>query len=255
MAKTLIGTATTDVNGVATITYTATGIGDIIIQAESGDLLTETLQIEDCLINNVASSTDLSLFGSVMHWNGTRISSLSYDSSKEAYKLITGSGTNHSFIPINALTGSGDVKMEMDIMSGGSYSYPGFAIVYWSSTSTDSVNTGKSFHYRGITGYNGWLEGMGDGYNSYKSTPASVSANTWYHLVVELEGDECRYKLYNSTQTSLLASDTRNLFHSDDYTRYIGLICGWDGETTKWYKNIKVKPIQSSIDVNNTISP
>ena len=47
MAKTLIGTATTDANGVATITYTATGTGDMTIQAESGNLSSETYKVQD----------------------------------------------------------------------------------------------------------------------------------------------------------------------------------------------------------------
>ena len=47
MIKTLIGTATTDANGVATITYTATGTGDVTIQAESGNLSSETYSLED----------------------------------------------------------------------------------------------------------------------------------------------------------------------------------------------------------------
>ena len=47
MTKTLIGTATTDANGVATITYTATGAGDVTIQAESGNLSSETHKVQD----------------------------------------------------------------------------------------------------------------------------------------------------------------------------------------------------------------
>ena len=47
MAKTLIGTATTDANGVATITYTATGADDVTIQAESGNLSSETHKVQD----------------------------------------------------------------------------------------------------------------------------------------------------------------------------------------------------------------
>ena len=47
MTKTLIGTATTDANGVATITYTATGAGDVKIQAESGNLSSETYKVQD----------------------------------------------------------------------------------------------------------------------------------------------------------------------------------------------------------------
>lgn len=51
MAKTLIGTATTDANGVATITYESTGAGDINIVAEcensSDTLASETYEVCD----------------------------------------------------------------------------------------------------------------------------------------------------------------------------------------------------------------
>lgn len=52
MTKTLIGTATTDANGVATITYESTGAGDVNIIAEcessSGTLVSEIYEVEDC---------------------------------------------------------------------------------------------------------------------------------------------------------------------------------------------------------------
>ena len=49
MAKTLIGTATTDGNGVATITYEAKGEGDVTIVAESGRLSSGPYDIKDAI--------------------------------------------------------------------------------------------------------------------------------------------------------------------------------------------------------------
>ena len=197
------------------------------------------IRISFCILDDIASQSGLSIFGTVKHFSGTRSSSLSYDSNQQAYKLVTGSGNNHSFFPINALTGIKNIHFEMDIKSGGSYSYPGFVVYYWGSDAIDSESTYKQVHYRGITGYNGWIEGFGTGMSTYKTTQSSVSSNTWYHIIVDIDNYECSYKLYNANQTVLLYSDTRILYHGEDYTPYYGIICGYDGGTTKYYKNIK----------------
>ena len=44
-----LGTAQTDSNGVATKTYTSTGVGDISLTASDGTLVSETFSIEDCI--------------------------------------------------------------------------------------------------------------------------------------------------------------------------------------------------------------
>ena len=44
-----IGTATTDSNGEATLTYTATGIGDMSLTAKIGTLVSEIYSLEDCI--------------------------------------------------------------------------------------------------------------------------------------------------------------------------------------------------------------
>lgn len=49
MARKLIGTAVTDENGEATITYTGTGAGQLNIVAESGTFVSETCSILDCI--------------------------------------------------------------------------------------------------------------------------------------------------------------------------------------------------------------
>lgn len=48
MARRLIGTAVTDSNGEATITYTGTGAGKLNVVAESGTFLSETYELIDC---------------------------------------------------------------------------------------------------------------------------------------------------------------------------------------------------------------
>ena len=92
MAKILIGTATTDANGVATITYTATGAGDVTIQAESGNLSSETYKVQD-----------------IYFYRG------------QEYSLTKSSGSvlNQAFDPNIALTLPSNCKISFEIYSTG----------------------------------------------------------------------------------------------------------------------------------------
>lgn len=53
---TVLGTATTDSNGVATLNYNSQGIGDIFITANISDLYSNSILIEDCQYYNDGSS-------------------------------------------------------------------------------------------------------------------------------------------------------------------------------------------------------
>ena len=57
MARRLIGTAVTDANGEATITYTGTGAGQLNVVAESGTFVSETYSIHDCLFADRGDGT------------------------------------------------------------------------------------------------------------------------------------------------------------------------------------------------------
>lgn len=60
MARKLIGTAVTDENGEATITYTGTGAGKLNIVAESGTFVSETYELIDGLFQDVGVNSDCS---------------------------------------------------------------------------------------------------------------------------------------------------------------------------------------------------
>ena len=203
-------------------------------------MLSEIYKLFIYLINEGNSSTEgLSLFGSVMHYNGTRSSTISYDSSEQAYKVISGSGGySQSMFPIIPLTGYKNIHIELEI-KGGSYSYPAIGIVYWGENSTDSAATGKSWHWRGIVPNTGWTEGFGDSITGYKTTTPSTSNNTWYKISIDLIDDECTFKLYDMSG-ALLRTDIKTLPHLDNnYTMYYGVSCGYDSSRTKWYRKIK----------------
>lgn len=53
----LLGTATTNVNGVATYNYTSQGVGDVIFTANIGKLVSREYMVEDCLFYDPTEST------------------------------------------------------------------------------------------------------------------------------------------------------------------------------------------------------
>lgn len=239
----LVGTMTDNNDGTYNYVYTSTGAGDISFYAKSEDLISENCIIQDWEIYETSSSSNgLSLFGPVKHYTGSRNSTLSWDNSQSAYKVVTGSGTNHSFFPITSLTDIENLYIEFEIKGNSNYCYPGLCIQYWQDTTIDSSNTGKQCHYRGITGYNTWIEGMGDGMTTYKVTSNSASNGTWYKVIVSIIDYECTFQLYTLNGTKIY-ENTRTLEHMDNNTKHYGVICGWDGNTTKWYRNIKAKRI------------
>ena len=56
MAKRLIGTATTNANGVASVTYTGAGRGLLNVFAESGSLQSQTYGVFDCIVYDDGTS-------------------------------------------------------------------------------------------------------------------------------------------------------------------------------------------------------
>ena len=59
MVKRLLGTGTTDSNGVATITYVGKSRGLLQVQAESGSLVSETFALYDCLKYDDGTNTNI----------------------------------------------------------------------------------------------------------------------------------------------------------------------------------------------------
>ena len=74
MVRELLGTAITDENGVATFTYTGAGRGKINIVAESGDLVSETFVVLDCIYYDAVTSDTTSNY-----YINTNNATISYD--------------------------------------------------------------------------------------------------------------------------------------------------------------------------------
>lgn len=86
MARRLIGTAVTDSNGEATITYTGTGAGKLNVVAESGTFQSEPYSIIDAIAKD-NGTTDTSLWAS---------STATIDRTSGQYTEFIGTGSSNS---------------------------------------------------------------------------------------------------------------------------------------------------------------
>lgn len=205
MAKTLIGTATTDANGVATITYTATGAGDITIQAESesnGSLVTETYSVEDCL------------YARVTEWSYTKLNTT---------ENVTKLDTDLSLTLPNSFTMEWDYKGNISGGRFGVYPTSNLSNRYYSLSVQIDTND-----YDGI-----YRDTSTHGMDSGRLT----TDNTQYN--------SCKISYTSTSATWLLGgtnSATANISFINNHNPYtIGL---WAWKTgTIYVKNLKIKPL------------
>ncbi len=71
IVKILLGTATTDTNGVATVPYSPKGLGKVNIITQSGDLISEEYTMYDVKFKDMGTDTDYS------NWNNSQTTSIS----------------------------------------------------------------------------------------------------------------------------------------------------------------------------------
>lgn len=102
MAKQLLGTQTTDENGVATFTLTGTGRGKLNLIAESGGLVSQPVIVEDALFYDVCGTDSSLSYYSVYSPNAK-----SYDNSGIK---VTGT-SNNAYIRLNIYENSSEPKL------------------------------------------------------------------------------------------------------------------------------------------------
>ena len=109
MARRLIGTAVTDANGEATITYTGTGAGKLDVVAESGTFVSEPYEVLDCTFLDIATTGKKN-----SNWNKGSALTVS-DPSDEGTTFSASSSTLNSgrYIATTGLTGDFRVEFEM----------------------------------------------------------------------------------------------------------------------------------------------
>ena len=209
MAKTLIGTATTDANGVATITYTATGAGDVTIQAESGSLVTERYDIQDCSYYNTAEVTRSSTNGSTIYDNSlSQALPSKCEISLDIWSDNTNTGEHRFFIMPKTQYSSGTTQ-------------PQYAI-YFDMLRNNQMAFGKREN------------------NSSQSVGfPSVTATSGTYHTVKFVKDETSISVY--VDDNLIGSFI--LSWIDNYTDYCMSMMRWSASGTSKIKNVKFKPL------------
>lgn len=107
MARRLIGTAVTDSNGEATITYTGTGAGKLNVVAESGTFVSEIYELWDTLFYDEATSSDTKNNTGWTNYRGT----LSFDN---ATKIEIATGETNTIYTRTFTLGDG-LAIEFDL--------------------------------------------------------------------------------------------------------------------------------------------
>ena len=171
---TSLGTATTDSDGAARLSYSATGAGDVSFTAKVGSLVSETYSIEDCY-NYLLTE------GTITNSSGTKISGIGLN---EIYNV-----QNSNF------------KLEFDGYGNGTLNI-GAKNQWTSSTANYRLTIGYA------DGKNYWSVRTTSTSEGYGST---ASTSTWYQYRIEREGTTIRFYvddtlIQTKTGTSFLSN-------------------------------------------------
>ena len=211
MARRLIGTATTNSQGIATIEYTGTGAGKLQIIATSGDLTSETYQLTDALfLDNGTSETTIT--GTVNeHW---------YTRSGVASGTVT-AGTTGTLI--DGTNGQHAI-----------YSYPSDETV--TSLATARVYTAPykgEFDLVNVTG-TCYVAQNGTNGDQNRTIIDQIGAEDGDHISFWNDGTKLYYQVNDETPTTYTPSSTNT-------TCAVGLRVASGGKLT--FKNFMIYPI------------
>jgi len=206
----IFDTATTDVNGVATVSYVSKGAGDLNIHCEAlqGSLVSEIYSVSDCIIANVnVEYTGTSTSDTVYSLGYDQIADLSstdfemtWDFKQTSYgcDVCLGASSEFSVSPIKS-----NYRVFIGNSGGG--------------------NTRQGYRTTSTTNTNGSISG-------------EVSLNTVHNMKIVKEGSTFSYYL----GTKLLG--TRTVSFWSDYNMFGVHTVQWNKGTTT-ISNLKIKPL------------
>ena len=144
--STSLGTAQTDSNGVATKTYTSTGAGDISLTASDGTLVSETYEVEDCILydpltSNSGKWTIPSGVTSVYSDEGWKISANAYKQIKLTEKLTSACSVEFTLVDYESSNYGSAPPVIVYQYTNGETTPNQKILITWDSTSFDALNT------------------------------------------------------------------------------------------------------------------
>ena len=209
-----LGSAVTDINGVATFTIIGITSGTHTITASfdgtGTDYTSSTATITitptaHLFYDSCTSSSGLSNYAASECVRGSNATmNMEYDSNENAYKL-SGSGNYHAMKKINALNGEDNYKVSLEVKTQNiKFNNIGLFL----DNSADTTSYGLCFS---VTGYSHQLycrqyKLSSDG-TTYTVTDNSIVANTWYRLEFTVNGSSLNGKLYDMNDNLLASKD------------------------------------------------
>lgn len=129
--STVLGTATTNNSGVATLTYSATGAGDVTVTAGADSITSNNLSIEDCIRYDNVSIDKSSSYTSVQIDNRGVIQSFSFDT--DHYVL---SSVSEYFTGWKLADNMDNVEIQCDFKFPGANAYYQALLGYFNNTTS-----------------------------------------------------------------------------------------------------------------------
>lgn len=220
------------------------GEGDIVIDVSCEEDST-TIFEDDC-----SSASGLSNYGSSECIRGSNATmTMEYDSTENAYKVY-GSGNYHCYMPINALNGKTQYKLSADIKGQAiKYNMIGFFIDNCMDTTSYGLSVGLDIGKTNNINQRLWsrlfrVSSDGTEYQ-VNLTNNPLSADKYYNLRLEVDGNSYTWSLYDGT--------TKIAENSTTYTidnKKVGIFLYCETGTTNsvcYIKNIKAKTLDSVI--------
>lgn len=236
--NTTLGTSVSDANGVATYTinnitsgthtYTAIfdGTGTDYESATGTISITPTSYIVD-----ISGMTDQSSeFGTILNFRSTGSSgtgSISYDSTNHYYVLADSSIGQEKFIPLNALTGLNNFRLEFEAQVVTTH-LCGFGEFVGITNTNCSVFIGTDTgHFKKHQG-------------SDTNITTGANNSTWYKFSVTVDSSGY-YVTITDLNDNVKVNNYRCTISNSSTTKY-GFVWGWSGTSQRFYlRNIKAE--------------
>lgn len=222
-----LNSSITNQNGIATFNLTGLSTSATYTCTYQNVSDTCTVTVSNYLFYDDCTSVDgLSSYGNGLSLRDYATTTLSYDSTMNAYK-VTNSARGCGMIPITVLNGKNNFKFEFDLYSNTGDKGLGFAMKNTSS---------NDFHYFGFSCYANrnvfWSN------NSETIFGNTITKTTWHHIIITVTSSTITYDIDNGSQTGSFST-----YISMDNNVVIGIESQWVSGDSGYVKNIIVEPI------------
>lgn len=202
-------------------------------------MLIQTCEIEDCKWFDIAKSSEVSNYS-------TNSTSISYDSTNQAYKIMKTGSDGLSSVTRNTLKFANNVKIEADVMMSGSLTNIQVGLGLLNSSTSIGVDAKRYSGFSSSSYTMSIVESTRTDYGSNEVseslTASELQLNTWYHIILEIDGTDITYTykqgdtVINTLTTSSSVLDSSN----NEFAMWVGFR---NNNSAGYFKNIKIKPL------------